>query len=121
MTDEGNKILDVLKRALHGRRLKVEDRMVITQLVDQCTVGDLGSEIDLRLVETDALVAELKKRTPSGICVYAYADEGGEKFAGRYWGSTFWRSGILESMAREHRRRTALMMLPDSEDKEEEQ
>jgi hypothetical protein len=68
---------------------------------------------DLEFVTTDALVAELKKRTAAGICVYAYADESGEGVAGKFWGSTFWRAGVAASIAREHRAFADALLVPD--------
>jgi hypothetical protein len=73
------------------------------------------AQYTLETAPIPALLEELKKRGPAGICVLAYEDEEGEKFLGKSWGSVYWRSGIAESLYRQFSGMGAAMMICGSD------
>lgn len=59
---------------------------------------DQGNITGIELASTDELLNELRKRCVAGIIFIAYADEGGDRFQAKTWGSMFWRLGVAKTM-----------------------
>lgn len=74
----------------------------------------------LDTVTTDELVTELRKRCPSGVCLYAYSDGEGDWFRGKTWGSIFWRHSVAGALERMLRKRCDKLIEADEEDDDDE-